>query len=163
MPIKPGDKIPPVKLKRLGAEGMEELDIAEYVRGKKIVLFAVAGAFTPTCAQRHLPSFVNNADKIRSRGVDEIICLAVNDPFVMKHWGEASKATGKVTMMPDGNAAFTKAVGLELDVSAYGLGVRSMRYSMIVDNGTVVGLQIEENVSEMSVSSGEACLVSLKQ
>src|SRR5690606_35045934 len=95
MTIKTGDKIPSIKLKRLGANGMEEIDIAAYVAGKKVVLFAVPGAFTPTCAQKHLPSFIDNADAIKSEGVDEIICLAVNDPFVMKHWGEVAGAEGK--------------------------------------------------------------------
>ena len=161
MTIKPGDKIPSVKLKRLGASGLEEVDIAEYIKGKKVVIFAVPGAFTPTCAQKHLPSYVQNADKIKAKGVNEIICVAVNDPFVMKHWGVTAGAEGKVTMMPDGNAAFTKAVGMEMDGSGFGLGLRSKRYSMIVENGAVTGLQVEASPGDMNVSGGEACLAAL--
>jgi peroxiredoxin len=162
MTIKKGDKIPSVTLKRLGAGGMEDVDIAQHVAGQKVVIFATPGAFTPTCAQKHLPSYVDNADKIKAEGVDEIICVSVNDPFVMKHWGEVAKAEGKVTMMPDGNAAFTKAIGLEMDGSGFGLGTRSKRYSMIVDDGVVQELEVEAAAGEMNVSGGEACLVKLK-
>lgn len=162
MTIKPGDKIPSVKLKRLGANGMEEIDIAAYIKGKKVVIFGVPGAFTPTCAQKHLPSYVNNADKIKAKGVDEIICVAVNDPFVMKHWGESAGADGKVTMMPDGNAAFTKAIGLDMDGSGFGLGTRSKRYSMVVTDGTVKELNVEASAGDMNVSGGDVCLTHLK-
>lgn len=161
MTIKTGDKIPSITIKRLGAGGMEDVDMAQYVAGKKVVIFATPGAFTPTCAQKHLPSYVSNADKIKAQGVDEIICVSVNDPFVMKHWGETAHADGKVTMMPDGNAAFTKAMGLEMDGSGFGLGIRSKRYSMIVENGVVTELQVEAAAGEMNVSGGEACLVKL--
>ena len=161
MAIKAGEKIPSVKLKHLGEGGMEEVDIASYVKGKKVVIFGTPGAFTPTCAQKHLPSYINNADKIKSKGVQEIICVAVNDPFVMKHWGMTAGATGKVTMMPDGNAAFTKALGLEMDGTGFGLGLRSQRYSMIVDNGVIIGLQIEASASDMNVSGADICLAKL--
>ncbi len=161
MTIKTGDKIPSVKLKRIGGNGMEEIDIASYIKGKKVVIFGVPGAFTPTCAQKHLPSYVNNADKIKAKGVDEIICVAVNDPFVMKHWGETAGADGKVTMMPDGNATFTKAIGLEMDGSGFGLGTRSKRYSMVVDDGIVKELNVEASAGDMNVSGGEVCLISL--
>ena len=162
MAIKIGDKIPSVKLKRIGASGMEEIDIAAYIKGKKVVIFGVPGAFTPTCAQKHLPSYVSHADKIKAKGVDEIICVAVNDPFVMKHWGETAGASGKVTMMPDGNAAFTKAIGLEMDGSGFGLGTRSKRYSMVVDDGTVKELNVEASAGDMNVSGGDTCLIHLK-
>lgn len=162
MTIKTGDKLPSVTLKRLGANGMEDVDTAKYVAGRKVVIFATPGAFTPTCAQKHLPSYVDNAEKIKAAGIDEIICVSVNDPFVMKHWGEVAKADGKVTMMPDGNAAFTKALGLEMDGSGFGLGIRSKRYSMIVDNGVVTELEVEAAPGEMNVSGGEACLIRLK-
>lgn len=161
MTIKTGDKIPSVTVKHLGDGGMEDIDIAEHIKGKKVILFAVPGAFTPTCAQKHLPSYIGNYEEFRKKGIDEIICLAVNDPFVMSQWGKVSGAEGKVTMLPDGNAEFTKAVGMELDASGAGLGVRSKRYSMIVDNGTVTDLQVEENPGEMTVSGGEACLTHL--
>ncbi len=161
MTIKNGDKIPSVKLKRLGAGGMEEIDFAQYLAGKKAVVFAVPGAFTPTCSQKHLPSYVNNAEKIKAKGVDEIICIAVNDPFVMKHWGESAGASGKVTMIPDGNAELTRALGLDMDGSGYGLGTRSKRYSMVVDNGVVKDLQVEEKAGEMNVSGGDACMTRL--
>lgn len=162
MTIKAGDKIPSVILKCLGAGGMEDVDIASYLAGKKAVIFAVPGAFTPTCAQKHLPSYIDNADQIKAAGIDEIICIAVNDPFVMKHWADTAGADGKVTMMPDGNAAFTKAIGMELDGSGAGLGIRSKRYSMIVEDGTVQSLETEENPGEMSVSGGDTCLARLK-
>lgn len=161
MTIKTGDKIPSVTLKKLGPNGMEEIDTASYLKGKKAVVFAVPGAFTPTCAQKHLPSYVENAAQIKAQGIDEIVCVAVNDPFVMKHWGEVAGAEGKVTMLPDGNAAFTKALGLELDASGNGLGIRSKRYSMIVNDGVIESLEVEDKAGEMTVSGGEACLVRL--
>ncbi len=161
MSIKAGDKIPSVTLSRLGADGMEQIDIAAYLKGKRAVIFAVPGAFTPTCAQKHLPSYIKNADSIKAKGIDEIICIAVNDPFVMKHWGESAGAQGKVTMMPDGNADFTKAVGLTLDVTGKGLGIRSQRYAMIVNDGKVESLEVEPAAGDMTVSSGDACLKAL--
>jgi peroxiredoxin len=161
MTIKTGDKIPSVKLKRIGSTGMEEIDIADYIKDKKVVIFGVPGAFTPTCAQKHLPSYINNADKIKARGIDEIICVAVNDPFVMKHWGETAGADRKVTMMPDGNGAFTKAIGLEMDGTGFGLGMRSKRYSMIVDHGTVKEVNVEASAGDMNVSGGDVCALHL--
>lgn len=159
--IKKGDKLPAVTLKRLGDDGLEDIDIADYIKGRKVVIFAVPGAFTPTCMQKHLPSYIEKAEDIHAKGVDEIICIAVNDPFVMKHWGQVAGADGKVTMMPDGNAAFTKAVGLDMDGSDFGLGTRSKRYAMIVDDGVVQDLMIEEKPGEMNVSGGESCLAAL--
>jgi glutaredoxin/glutathione-dependent peroxiredoxin len=161
MTIKPGDKIPSVKLKRLGKDGLEDVDMASYVKDKKVVIFAVPGAFTPTCTQKHLPSYIDNADKIKAEGIDEIICIAVNDPFVMKHWGQGAGADGKITMMPDWNAAFTKAVGLEMDGSGFGLGTRSKRYSMLVDKGVVKSLDVEAEAGKVTSSGGEACLARL--
>lgn len=162
MTIKPGDQIPSVTIKRLGTGGMEDLNIADYIAGRTVVLFAVPGAFTPTCAQKHLPSYIDNAKDIKAKGVDEIICLAVNDPFVMKHWSEMAGAQGIVTLLPDGNAEFTKAIGMEMDGSGAGLGTRSKRYSMVIENGVVKDLQVEDKAGEMTVTGGEACAVRLK-
>ena len=137
MTIKAGDKIPSVTLKRLGADGMEEVSTDDLFSGKKVVMFGLPGAFTPTCSAKHLPGFIEKADQISAKGVDSIICMSVNDPFVMKAWGDQQGAGDKVAMLPDGNGELTKAMGLELDVSAVGLGSRSHRFAMVVDNGTV--------------------------
>ena len=161
MTIQKGDKIPAVTLKKLGDGGMEDVDMAAYLKGKKAVIFAVPGAFTPTCAQKHLPGYVSQADEIKSKGVDEIICLSVNDPFVMKHWGEVAGADGKVTMMPDGNGALTKAMGLEMDGTGFGLGFRSKRYMMVVEDGVVQDIQIEDNPGEVELSGAEVCAARL--
>ncbi len=161
MIIKIGDQIPAITLKKLGEAGIEDIDIADYIRGKKVVIFGVPGAFTPACAQRHLPGYVNKAAQLKAEGVDEIICVAVNDPFVMKHWGEVAGAAGKVTMMPDWNAQFVEALGLTMDVSHAGLGKRSQRFMMIVDDGAVRDLQIEEKGGEVTVSSAETCALKL--
>jgi len=161
MTIKIGDKFPSVTLKWLQNGAMEEVDTASYLAGKTVVLFAVPGAFTPTCAQKHLPSYIENAGTIKAKGVDEIICLAVNDPFVMSHWAGISGAEGVITMLPDGNGALTKALGLELDGSGAGLGTRSKRYSMVIEDGVVKDLQVEDKAGEMSVSGGQACAARL--
>lgn len=161
MTIKPGDKIPSVTLKRLGENGMEDLNIADYVKDKKVVLFAVPGAFTPACSLKHLPGYIQHANDLKAKGIDEIICVAVNDPFVMKHWGEHAGATGRVTMIPDGNAEFTKALGLEFDGSGAGLAIRSKRYSMLIDKGIVKRLDVEAAPSDVELSGVEACLAHL--
>lgn len=161
MTIQTGDTIPAVTLKRIGADGIEDVNIAELVAGKTVLIFAVPGAFTPSCAQKHLPGYIAKADDLKAKGIDEIICVAVNDPFVMKHWGETAGAEGKVTMLPDGNAEFTEAVGLSMDGSGYGLGTRSLRYSMIVKDGVVESLEVEDSPSDVSVSSAETCLAKL--
>lgn len=161
MTIKTGDKIPAITLKRLGAEGMEDIDIAAHIAGKKVVIFGAPGAFTPSCDQQHLPGYVENADAIRAKGVDEIICIAVNDPFVIDHWGKTAGAEGKVTMIPDGNAALTKALGLDFDGSGFGLATRSKRFAMIVNDGVVESLDIEEKPSDVALSGAQACMVKL--
>jgi glutaredoxin/glutathione-dependent peroxiredoxin len=163
MPIKPGDRIPSVTLKRLGPNGMEPLDIAQYIKGKKVVIFGVPGAFTPTCAQKHLPGYIQKADEIKKAGIDEIICVAVNDPFVMKYWGEVAGVEGKVTMLPDGNGELTRALGLTLDGSGAGLGQRSQRFVMTVNDGVVETLDVEPNPGELSVTGAESCAVNLKR
>ncbi|MBI3419184.1 MAG: peroxiredoxin [Proteobacteria bacterium] len=157
MTIKVGDKFPSITLKRLGANGMEDVNTAEMMRGKKVVLFSVPGAFTPTCSAKHLPGFVDHAGDFKQKGVSEILCTAVNDPFVMSAWAKSGNAEGKVTMLPDGNAALARALGLEMDAAGYGMGQRGQRFAMVVDNGVVKALNVEAP-GKFEVSSAEAML-----
>lgn len=158
MTIKVGDKIPSVTLKVMGADGPQNVTTDELFNGKKVVMFAVPGAFTPGCSMTHLPGYVVNADAILSK-VDSIICLSVNDAFVMGAWGDAQNAE-KITMLADGNAELTKAMGTELDGSGFGLGTRCKRLAMIVDDGAVTHLAIEPP-GEMGISTAEAILEKL--
>lgn len=160
MTIQVGDKIPEVTLKWLTASGMAEVDTAELFKGKKVVLFSVPGAYTPTCSKEHLPGFIARADEIKGKGVDDIVCLSVNDPFVMQAWGNEQGAEGKVTMLPDGNGTFTTALGLTQDISVAGLGVRGKRFSMLVEDGVVKSLNVEEGKG-VTVSGANQCLVEL--
>lgn len=160
MTIKVGDKVPSVKLRYMTAEGPREITTDEIFKGKKVVLFAVPGAFTPICSAKHLPGFVEKAGEFRDKGVDTIAALSVNDAFVMGAWGKDQKAEGKVLLLADGNVEFTKAVGLVLDGSGFGMGVRSQRYAMIVDDGTVTTLNIEAP-GAFEVSSADAVLKAL--
>ena len=157
MTIAVGDKIPSAKLKTMTAEGPKDISTEEIFGGKKVVLFAVPGAFTPTCSAKHLPGFVEKAAQIKGKGVDTIACLAVNDAFVMGAWGKAQNTDGKVLMLADGAAAFTKQLGLDLDLSAPGMGIRSKRYAMVVDNGVVKALNVEAP-GAFEVSSAEAVM-----
>lgn len=159
MSIKVGDKIPAATLHKLGAEGPEAITTEDIFTGKKVVVFAVPGAFTPTCSNAHLPGYVVKADEIKAKGVDTIACVAVNDAFVMGAWGESQNAE-HLLMLADGTAAFTKAIGTELDLSGPGLGIRSDRYAMIVDDG-VVTFFAQEEPREFKVSSAEAILEAL--
>jgi peroxiredoxin (alkyl hydroperoxide reductase subunit C) len=143
MTIKVGDKLPSVKLTRWGEGGPEAVTTDDLFRGKKVALFGVPGAFTPTCSAKHLPGFVQQADTLKAKGVDAVVCTSVNDVFVMNAWGKEQKCGEKVTMVADGDAAFTKATGLELDLGGKGLGLRSQRFSMLVDDGTVKVLNID--------------------
>ena len=143
MTIELGDRIPSATLKEMGADGIEDANTDSLFKGKRVAVFAVPGAFTPTCSAQHLPGFVRNADALRAKGIDEIVCLSVNDAFVMDAWGKAHNAGGKVKMVADGNAQLTQALGLELDASGAGMGTRSRRYSMIVDDGEVKVLNVE--------------------
>ena len=156
MPIKEGDKLPSVKLNMFKDGKPAAVTTEELFAGKKVVVFAVPGAFTPTCSMAHLPGFVVNADKIKAKGVDSIICLSVNDAFVMDAWGK-SKNAEHLLMVGDGNGDFTKAVGLEMDGTKYGMGTRSQRYAMLVEDGTVKQLWVEEP-GGYSVSSAEYVL-----
>jgi len=158
--IKVGDKIPSVKLKHMTAEGIKDITTDQLFRGKKVVLFALPGAFTPTCSVKHLPGFVQHAAEIKAKGVDTIACLSVNDAFVMSAWGKDQKVDDKVLMLADGNGDFTRAVGLEMDGSTYGLGQRSRRYAMVVQDGVVKALNAE-NPGAFEVSSAEAVLKAL--
>ena len=160
MTIAVGDKIPSAKLKTMTAEGPKDISTDEIFGGKKVVLFAVPGAFTPTCSAKHLPGFVEKAAQIKGKGVDTIACLAVNDAFVMGAWGKAQNTDGKVLMLADGAAAFTKQLGLELDLTAPGMGIRSKRYAMVVDNGVVKALNVEAP-GAFEVSSADAILRAL--
>ncbi len=142
MTVKVGDKVPAATMKVMGAQGPADLTTAELFAGKKVVLFAVPGAFTPTCSAAHLPGFVVNADKIKAKGVDTIVCLSVNDAFVMDAWGKDKNAE-ELVMAAVGNGDLTKAMGLVLDGSGFGLGQRSQRYAMIVEDGVVTTLNVE--------------------
>ena len=144
MAINVGDKLPKATLRKLGDGGIEEIGTDALTSGKKVVLFAVPGAFTPTCSEQHLPGFMQHADAIKAKGVDTIACVTVNDPFVVAEWSKATNAGGKVDILSDGNGEFTKAAGMELDASGFGLGVRSQRYAMIVDDGVVKTLLVED-------------------
>lgn len=139
-----GDKIPSGALAKMGAEGPGSVTTEELFGGKKVVLFAVPGAFTPTCSAKHLPEFVEKAAEIKAKGVDNIACLSVNDVFAMDVWGKNQNAGDEVEMLADGSAALTKELGTVLDLTDRGLGVRSSRYSMIVDDGTVTAINLEE-------------------
>lgn len=158
MAIKVGDSLPAdLKLKEMGEGGPKDVTVGEVFKGKKVVLFAVPGAFTPTCSMKHLPGFLEQASAIKAKGVDEIVCLSVNDAFVMGAWGNANNAKGKVRMLADGNGEFTKAVGLPLDASGFGMGTRSQRYAMIVKDGKVQELLVEPGPG-LSASSAESVL-----
>lgn len=161
MTIKVGDKLPAANLKRLTSDGIKDVSTAELTKGQRIVLFAVPGAFTPTCSERHLPGFLEEADAIRKKGVDRIVCVAVNDPFVLSAWGKAGNVGDKVEILSDGNAEFTKALGLELDGSGFGLGIRSRRYAMVVDDGVVRTLLVEEVPTQAEASRARAILGAL--
>ena len=160
MTIKIGDAIPSVTLKIMGDGGPEDLTTDALFKGKKVALFGLPGAFTPTCSKKHLPGFVANSDALKGKAVDAIVCLAVNDAFVMDAWGRDQKVGDKVAMVADGDAAFAKATGLDLDLTGKGLGMRCQRFSMIVDDGVVKSLDIDPP-GEFSVTSCEYMLEKL--
>ena len=160
MTIKVGDRIPEATLTLATDEGPKPVSTAELFGGKKVALFAVPGAFTPTCSAKHLPGFKEKAGDIRAKGVDSIVCLSVNDAFVMRAWGESAGVGEDIEMVGDGNGEFTKAVGLEMDGSRFGLGARSQRYSMIVEDGVVKELNVEAP-GEFKVSSADYLMAQL--
>lgn len=159
MTIKIGDTIPQAKLHIMGEKGPQAVNPDELLKGKKVVLFAVPGAFTPGCSLTHLPGYVVNADKIKAKGVDSIICMAVNDAFVMDAWGKQQNAE-ELIMLADGNGDFTRALGLEMDASGYGMGKRCKRFAMIVEDGTVKLLNIDES-GGVKLSAAEVILEAL--
>jgi glutaredoxin/glutathione-dependent peroxiredoxin len=161
MTIQVGDRLPAINLKQLTADGIKDVPIAELTKGKKVVLFAVPGAFTPTCSEKHLPGFVDQAEAIKAKGVDEILCVAVNDPFVLSAWEKVRNVDGKVRILSDGNAEFTRAIGLDLDASGFGLGTRSKRYAMVVEDGVVKSLMVEDVPTQAEKSSASAILGAL--
>ncbi|HEY3777469.1 MAG TPA: peroxiredoxin [Rhizomicrobium sp.] len=157
MTIKIGDRVPSATLMEMKDGKPQPVSTDEIFRGRKIALFALPGAFTPTCSAKHLPGYVQNAENLKGKGIDAIACVSVNDAFVMGAWGEHQGAGGKVMMLADGNGDFTRALGLEMDATKYGMGKRSQRFSMLVDNGVVKQLNIEDP-GAYSVSSAEHLL-----
>ncbi len=158
MPIKVGDKLPAATFRVMTGEGPKPKTTDEVFKGKKVALFAVPGAFTPTCSNLHMPSFLNNIAAFKAKGVDTVAVVSVNDPFVMKAWAEKTGGDGKIDFLADGSAEFTKGVDLVLDATAGGLGIRSKRYSMLVEDGTVKQINIEEAPGKCELTSGEALL-----
>ncbi len=156
MTISVGDRLPDVPLSIATDDGPQPTTSGDYFKGRRVVLFAVPGAFTPTCSVRHLPSFVDKAGELKGKGVDEIACVSVNDPFVMAAWNKAD-GSDEITMLADGNGEFAKAIGLEMDGSKFGMGQRSQRYSMLVNDGTVEQLNVEAP-GEYRASSAETML-----
>ncbi len=160
MAIQVGEKIPDVTLKTMTPEGVKDITTQEIFSGKRVVLFAVPGAFTPLCSAKHLPGFIEKADEIKARGVDTVACVSVNDAFVMGAWGADRGAGDKVLILADGSADFSKAIGLDFDASNFGMGVRSQRYAVVVEDGVVKTLAVEKPM-QFEVSSAEAILKAL--
>ena len=160
MTIQVGDKLPSSTFVKMTENGPEQVQSDEFFKGRRVALFSVPGAFTPTCSAKHLPGFIEKAAELKAKGIDEIACTAVNDAFVMGAWGKAQNAAEKVTMLADGNGAFAKAVGLEMDGSKFGMGQRGQRFSLVVNDGTVEQLNVEAP-GEFRVSSAEHMLSQL--
>ena len=160
MTIKVGDKIPSVTLKYMEESGAKEVSTDELFKGKKVLLFAVPGAFTPACSNQHLPGYIQNAEQIKAKGVDTIACISVNDVFVMDAWGKNQNAGDKVLMLADGDGEFAKAAGLELDLTGKGLGMRSQRYAMVIEDATVKELELEDG-GKLEISTAEKLLAKL--
>ena len=161
MTIAVGDRLPEASFKVRTPEGIKDVTTRELAEGKKVVLFAVPGAFTPTCHAKHLPSYLDHLAALQAKGVDQVACVSVNDAFVLDAWGKQGGVDGRILLLADGNAAFTKAVGLDFDGSGFGLGTRSKRYAMLIEDGVVKALQVEESPGVMEVSSAERILALL--
>jgi peroxiredoxin len=160
MSINVGDTLPETTFVKMTENGPEPVESKEFFAGKKVALFSVPGAFTPTCSAKHLPGFIDKEADLKAKGIDEIVCTAVNDPFVMGAWGKSAGADGKVTMLADGNGSFAQAVGLTMDGSKFGLGTRGQRFAMILNDGVVEQLHVE-GPGEFRVSSAEHVLEQL--
>jgi len=158
MSIQIGDSLPNATLRRLTEEGPQEIGASDFCKGRKVVLFAVPGAFTPTCHRDHMPTYLEQAEALKAKGVDEIACVAVNDVFVLDAWAKQLGAGDKVTVLSDGNAEFTEKLGLSFDGSGFGLGTRSKRYAMVVDDGVVKALEVEDSPGECTVTKADAIL-----
>jgi peroxiredoxin len=154
MSIKVGDRLPKETLTKATGDGPQPVDTEDYFRGRRVALFSVPGAFTPTCSARHLPGFVERIDELKAKGVDEVVCTAVNDAFVLEAWKQSAGAEGKVTMLADGSGDFVRAIGLDADFSKFGMGHRGQRFSMVVNDGVVEQLNVEEP-GAFSVSSAD--------
>ena len=161
MAIKVGDKLPAGSFGVMTGSGPGAMTTDELFKGKRVVLFSVPGAFTPTCSKTHLPSFVENAGALKSKGIDTVACMAVNDVFVMDAWGKSAGVDGKVVMLADGNAAYTKALGLDLDASGFGMGTRGQRFALVAKDGVVEKLEVEPSAGQCTVSGGESILKGL--
>ncbi|HWM86988.1 MAG TPA: peroxiredoxin [Kofleriaceae bacterium] len=159
--IQVGQKIPSLKLRKVTATGVDEVSTEEFFGGRKVVVVTVPGAFTPVCSNSHLPGYVAKADEIKKRGVAEIACVSVNDAHVMRAWAEQQGATGKVTMLADGNAELTRALGLDIDLGVAGMGVRAKRAALLIEDGTVRSIEVEAKPSDVTGSGADSCLVKL--
>jgi len=157
MSIKAGERMPDGKFKVMSDKGPKDLSTAELFNGKRVVLFSVPGAFTPTCDAKHLPGFIHLADKFKAKGIDTIACMAVNDVFVMNAWGKASGSADKVMMLADGNGDYARALGLELDAKGFGMGMRGQRFALVVDNGIAKHVHVEAP-GQFKVSAAEHVL-----
>jgi len=158
--IKAGDQLPSGTLYEMSADGPKPVSVEELVKARRVVIFGLPGAFTPTCSAKHLPGYVSLAERLKAKKIDEIVCLSVNDAFVMGAWGKDQGAEGKVRMLGDGSAAFSKAMGLELDLTERGMGIRCQRFSMLVDDGTVKSLNLEAP-GKFEVSDAETMLAQI--
>ena len=163
MTIKVGDRVPAGAFGIMKGDGPGSMTTDDLFKGKRVVLFSVPGAFTPTCSKTHLPGFVQNAAALKAKGIDTLACMAVNDVFVMDAWGKGAGADGKILMLADGNAAYTKALGLELDASGFGMGTRGQRFAMVVKDGLIERLLVEPSAGQCTISGGESILKSLGQ
>lgn len=161
MAIEAGEAVPPATLKQMTPDGIKDVDLVSLLAGRRVILFGLPGAYTPVCTTQHLPGYVAEADKLKAEGVAEIACVSVNDPFVMQAWGEQNGAEGRVTMLSDPDAAFTRSLGLDLDLSAFGLGTRSQRWSMVVDDGVISTVNVEKSIFDHGSSAAESLLASV--
>ncbi len=160
MAIEAGEAVPPATLKQMTADGIKNVELSSLLAGKRIILFGVPGAYTPVCSTQHLPGYVAEADTLKAEGFAEIACISVNDPFVMSAWGEQHGAADKVMLLSDPDASFTRSLGLDLDLAEFGLGTRSQRYSMVVENGVVSKINVEKSIFDHGSSAASTLLAS---